>query len=448
MAPQSQFLSASATAPARSSSRLILRRVAPAAIALAIVTLFLAANLAAYKGYFQDDDLDTLSWATRSRLSSFLYWLVTPLFQQWNFRPVGVFYYRILRDLFGLDYRPYVAVLHSIHLLNAAILYLLLRRLDLPRFAAAAGVLFYAFHAATIDAYWKPMYIYDVACGTLCLLALLLYVRGNWILSLIAFWLAYKAKELAVMLPAVLLAYEFLLGSRRWKRLLPFFAVSLNFGLQGILFNPNSDNDYTIRFTAPAFANCAVFYASSVLLAPYLGFALLMIPFFVRDRRVYFGVLTSILLLGPLLFLPGRLFSVYWYVPLMGVALVAAVLASKAPRIAVAAFFLVWMPLNYAILRQRRGPMLDIAYENREYVDALRAVAQQHPAIGAIVYRALPHGMHPWGAEGAIHIVFGSDIPAYWYGTPESQHAAETPPVATMDWNPATRTIETAVREK
>ncbi len=37
---------------------------------------------------------------------------------------------------------------------------------------------------------------------------------------------AYKAKELAVMLPVVLLAYEYWFGKRRFAVLIPFFCVA------------------------------------------------------------------------------------------------------------------------------------------------------------------------------------------------------------------------------
>ena len=71
---------------------------------------------------------------------------------------------------------------------------------------------------ALFDAVWKPMYVFDVLCATFCLLSVLMWTRRRWILSLLAFWLAYKAKELAVMLPAVLLCYEMWIGTRRWNR--------------------------------------------------------------------------------------------------------------------------------------------------------------------------------------------------------------------------------------
>ena len=54
------------------------------------------------------------------------------------------------------------------------------------------------------------------------------------------------------MLPAVLACYEWWLGERRWKRLVPFLLVSLSFGLQGLLLNPSQDHDYAFRFGLPA----------------------------------------------------------------------------------------------------------------------------------------------------------------------------------------------------
>ena len=94
-------------------------------------------------------------------------------------------------------------------------------------------MLFFVFHMALFDAFWKPMFIFDVLCGLFCLLSMLAWRRSGkawWIASFAAFWMAYKSKEVAVMLPSVLLLYEFTLGERRWRRLLPFLAVSFSFG--------------------------------------------------------------------------------------------------------------------------------------------------------------------------------------------------------------------------
>src|SRR5207245_5238839 len=116
---------------------------------------------------------------------------------------------------------------------------------------------FFGFHMALFDIFWKPMYVFDLLCATFSLAAILLYTQRRYVLSFVAFWLAYKSKELAVMLPAVLACYEFWLADKKnRKALIPFFAGSLWFGLQGVIRNPSVDNDYTFHFTLEAFRTC------------------------------------------------------------------------------------------------------------------------------------------------------------------------------------------------
>ena len=117
---------------------------------------------------------------------------------------------------------------------------MLIRRLGGSPFAASAGSVLFAFHMAVFDVYWKPMYVFDLLCATFCLASMLLWIRGRWVLSFVAFWLAYKSKELAVMLPFVLAAYEYWLGKRRWKPLIPFAAVSFSFGCKGCCSTPTA----------------------------------------------------------------------------------------------------------------------------------------------------------------------------------------------------------------
>jgi len=173
-----------------------------------------------------------------------------------------------------MDFPKFILPLQLAQLLNAGLLWNIIRKLGLDMFAVFVGVSFYLFHAALLDAHWKPMYVFDLFCTTFCLLSFLFWLHDRLILSFVAFWLAYRAKELAVMLPLVFVSYEYLLGRRRWKQLLAFFAVSLSFGLQGILlnFSKADANEYTIRFTFPALCTTASFYASVLFLLPFGGF--------------------------------------------------------------------------------------------------------------------------------------------------------------------------------
>src|SRR6185369_9449750 len=251
-----------------------------------LAVLWVIANRGAYKSYFSDDELDNLSWAPHVSLSDFAAALASPRFMTGNFRPAGHLYFRLAGPLFGLDFSKYVFPIHALHLLNVALLWMLLRRLGAAPFAAGAGAVLFAFNMAAFDVYWKPMYVFDLLCATFCLASLLLWIARRTVLSFVAFWLAYKSKELAVMLPFVLAAYEFWLGKRRWKPLLPFGAASLSFGIQGLLFNPHRNDDYAFRLEPRGLRGTITFYASRILILPYAGFTILLLPAVFRDRRV------------------------------------------------------------------------------------------------------------------------------------------------------------------
>ena len=144
-------------------------------------------------------------------------------------------------SLAGFHFAAYVAMLQAFHIATALLLWLFLRRLGLPPLPAALGFAFFALHVATLPAYWKPMYIFDVLCGFWVILALLLYQRNRFFLSLLCAWLAFKSKEMELMLPVVLLLYEWCFGREKnsgklhWKPLVPFFLMSFSFGLQSTM---------------------------------------------------------------------------------------------------------------------------------------------------------------------------------------------------------------------
>ena len=138
----------------------------------AFAALFLTVNRDAYRGYFQDDEIDNLSWTPYLGPLDFLKGAATPQFQANNFRPVGHYYFHAVEEVAGLDFPVYVAVLQAFHLLNVWLLWLVARRLGAAQFAAAAACLFFGLHMALFDDFWKPMYVFDVLCATFCLLSL------------------------------------------------------------------------------------------------------------------------------------------------------------------------------------------------------------------------------------------------------------------------------------
>ena len=415
------------SAGARSSRSVILA-------GLAIVFVFLALNYRAYDGFFQDDELDTLSWAPSRHMSEYGAGFLKPTFDPTNFRPAGHLYYTLMGRAFGLDFPPYITPLFAIHLINGLLLWLLLRKLAIGRWHALAGVAFFTLSATAFDAYWKPMYVFDLLCCTFSLASILLFAYRRWILSFIAFWCAYKSKELAVMLPAVLLVYEYWLGKRRYIVLVPFLAAALSFGLQGILLNPNRDNEYTFRFTLAALAKTVPFYAQRFLFLPFSGLALLALAL-IRDRRVWFGLAASLLCLFTLLFLPGRLFEAYTYLPLACASVAIAAAASHIRAYWVWIALAVWMPWNVRDLRHERNVKLALDDEAAAYVDQLDAWVARHPSVTTFVYSGLPSGYHHWGVTGAWNIAHHTaGLPALYYDWPAATKAMAEQPVAFGTW--------------
>jgi len=265
------------------------------------------------------------------------------------------------------------------------------------------------------------------------------------VLSFLAFWLAYKSKELAVMLPAVLACYELWFGKRQWRPLIPFFLVSLSFGLQGIFRNPNPDNDYTFRFTPAAVAASAKFYAAELFGIPFAGFALLALPALRRERRMWLGVAATVLFLVPLVFLPGRLFSAYWYVPLIGVAMALSSLADARYGFLTAVFLAAWLPWNYLDLRDYRRRKLAEDADAHDYVAQLRASAASFQGTPIFLYHGLPPAFPPWGVAGALRYLSGLDVKLYPIGSPEAKPFLQAPAVATLVWTQRHRKLWIAV---
>jgi hypothetical protein len=417
---------------------------AGAALFLAMAALFLIANRAAYKGYFRDDDLNNISWTRDIPALEYAQAILTPKLFTNNFRPAGHYYYREMSLLYGLDFPKYLPILHLAHILNVWAVWMLARRLGLSPLGASLGTLFFAFNMAVFEVYWKPMYVFDLFCATFSLGSILFYTQRRYVLSFCAFWLAYKSKELAVMLPAVLACYEFWLAEKKnWKALIPFFAVSLSFGLQGVLLNKNTDNDYAFHFTAAALWTTLSFYSSKILLVPHAGLALIALPLVVRDRRLWFGAAMVFLFFIPLLFLPGRLFSAYCYLPLAGVALMAATVAGL-PRLApvVALLCVLWIPWNLSLLRKNRRETLAADDEVRTYVSALVNFSRKSKATRVFVYDGQPPGFHSWGAEGVLRFLYGHPNPAlYSIEDKEAPEALKLDDVALLKWNPDERRL-------
>ena len=410
-------------------------------MAIAIVIAFLALNYRAYTGFFQDDELDTLSWAATVPARQFVVDLIKPTFDVANFRPPGHLYFTLMAIASGENFPPFITPIFALHLLNALLLFLLARRMNIGFWQSLAGTAFFTLSAGALDAYWKPMYVYDLFCASFTLASILFYSHRRWILSFIAFWCAYKSKELAVMLPVVLLAWEHWFGDRRYLRLIPFFLVSLSFGIQGLILNPNKDNEYTFRFTWNALTVTAPFYANRFLLFPASG-VLLAALLLIRDRRIWLGLIGTAAFLFVLLFLPGRTYEAYVYLPLACATLAMAAAFSHVKPVWAWIALALWMPLNIRSLHRQQRAILAADNEVRNFVSAINDFAAKNPQIRTLVYENVPNGFHHWGTEAAWVIAHhGASVPAYYFSDPRAKEALTHETVAYGLWDKGALTI-------
>lgn len=410
---------------------------------LAIVALFLVVNRAAYKGYFTDDDFDHLSWTRHAPVLEFAKGLLSPAYQSNNFRPAGHLFYHEEANFFGFDFKKFLAATHVLHFLNIWLLWLLARRLGAQPFAAAAGCALFALHTGYFEAVWKPAYIFDILCTTFCLLSLLCYTRGRWVLSFICFWLAYKSKELAVMLPFVLVCYEIWYGKKRWKPLAFFFLASFSFALQALVLSPNTgeDNPYTFHFTLDALILTSVFYAGRVFLVPYLGYAVPVAARFGRNRLVWFGAAAMVLFFVPMLFLPGRIETAYCYLPFTGLALALTGAAEMWHPAVIVAFLVLLAPLELHDLRHQRSDKLAKDEQARTWVTTWSKYAAGAGPVDVFVWNGAPNGFGAFGMEGAIKCLYPRDhFQIRSYEKPPVHPAADRETFLT--WNSGMHTLD------
>ena len=408
--------------------------------------MFIALNYRAYDGFFQDDELDNLSWAPHLDAGDFARGFLNPAFAVDNFRPVGHLYFAVMGRMFGENFPPWMTPIFVLHLVNGTLIFLLARKLKVSAWHALAAVGFFLWSAGAMDAYWKPMYCFDLLCTAFSLTSILLYAHRRWVLSFMAFWCAYKAKELAVMLPLVLVAWEWWFGERKFWRLIPFVLVSLSFGLQGLWRNPNIDNEYTFRFTPEALRATVPFYARRFLLFRGSGLLLLLL-LFVRDRRVWFGLVAAGCFLFTLLFLPGRLYEAYACLPLACVALALAAAATRVrPAWAWVALAL-WMPVNLHVLHREQRAKLVADDEAFAFVDALNGWVRKNPGIETLIYDRPPGVYHDWGVTAAWNLAHRAlHLPAYYIGWPQAKKALAGGTVAYGMWDAKAQRLVLSVR--
>jgi len=185
-------------------------------MAVALVAYFFLVSWDTLKAPFAADEMIAIYW----------YFHPTPwrlLFSQvmlWHgyIRPLGGFFYLPAYLLFGLNPVPYHAYLLLLLLAGAYMMYRLARALGAGELAGAIVALIACYHGGLSNLYYNSVFVFDLLCGLFYFAAFAYYARirgaGRLLgrrqtLAFLGLYLcALNAKEMAVTMPAVMLAYE------------------------------------------------------------------------------------------------------------------------------------------------------------------------------------------------------------------------------------------------
>ncbi|HEU5021942.1 MAG TPA: hypothetical protein VFT60_08620 [Bryobacteraceae bacterium] len=213
------------------------------------------------------------------------------------------------------------------------------------RLTAFAALLF-AFHPRLIDAWFRTAVIYDLLCFLFVYLALCLYIAGRAggrnvsgaraAGILLCYAGALGSKEMAVVLPVFLLAWELLFGRLRWRNgwliavtaaVNAIYFLEKTRGADAMILNPAYRPEYSFAQFQQSWGR----YIGQLLLRPdpipaaalAILAALLVIALAFRSRRLIFAWIVIVTAMLPVSFVPPRSGYVM-YVSYIGWCLYAA----------------------------------------------------------------------------------------------------------------------------
>ena len=363
--------------------------------------LFLLAYFVSFtwKGLLFDLDNDDmysiyLGWSKRPSE------LLLPLVEFWNsaFRPLGLLFYRGLFETFGFHPLPFRVSCFALTVSNIAICFRFLHIVSDSERIAAIGVLLFAFQSRLMEVWWRTAIVYDILCFTFVYAALCLYVDarkqgrmpgpGRSIAIVLCYLCAIDSKEMAVVVPVFLVAYEALFG--RWKfnwiillsaLMAALFIVSKTHGGASSMADPSFTPTYTLQRFEQNWngALTHLFLRKEDLQGPLcigiLG-ALLALAAVMRNRLLLFA--WAILFFGamPVIFIPPRGGYVL-YISYVGWTLYAAVvlvmlqdlilrwMPGQRTQLAVFTFLLVaWRYGKFNLHDQRLDPVKPWLYDS------------------------------------------------------------------------------------
>jgi hypothetical protein len=311
-----------------------LRRILYPVTGALILAYFLFFTWPSLRMYFDNDDMYALYFAWSKPWGQIF--RENLFFWQGNFRPLGAYFYRGLFAAAGFNPLPFRIAELSVCVVNLGICFWITRMISGSERVAAVATLLFTFHTRLIEIWYRTTIIFDVLSFTFIWLAVGIYIQARRqgarfsarriTVIVILFIFGLNSKEMAVILPILLLAYEVIFNTRGLKELPKSRALMLIvlLGLitmayaSGKLFGPNAMSKnpfYEPEYSLARFKETWNIYIADLLLlkqnptgwfAISIVGALLAVAGIARSRKLLFAWVVIFFGLLPVSFAPAR----------------------------------------------------------------------------------------------------------------------------------------------
>jgi len=327
------------------------------------------------------------------------------------YRPLStqVFFFTF-QKLFGLNPIPF----HIFSLIVFGVSVYIFKKISSILFTSETqslvATIVFAFASSNITRIYFLSHFQEIALVFLSLLALYSYMEGHRYRTILFFILALMSKETAVVLPAILVLYDWSIKKINFRKLIPFGLVVLPYlYLRFKVFGGADGETYSWIFSPVRALNTFMWYGlwsvgAPELLLDYIGPGLRPIPRFFTDfpfwwrliiwplilniifililfikrirtvdRQLIIFVASFVVSLCPVLFLPEHKFAVELGLPMVWFSLFIAKLLSENKMVSVAfiaSFLILNIPMN--ILTSQRHYSVGRAIVSKKVYDFVK----------------------------------------------------------------------------
>jgi hypothetical protein len=329
--------------PARSFSKLDTLLII---ILMGIVVASLAWSLSP-SNFFRADDWYYLNKACFRSYGSLFQLLPVYVY---NDRPIGAVINKLLFQIFGLNHAAFQSVFVALHLISTFLVYSIARKVLRSSFCAFAVALTFGGLYQTQGAVTWVAAIFDLSASAFMLLAIYAYLeRNKWgvVLSLICYYLATRSKEFGLLLPFILIVFDFAESQAdlNWQNLLAaikracwhFLIFTILAAQYAYLFLDANyvklpEHAYSQVFSFAEFIVGMKFYLGRFFFPSatnQIGATITLVLFFAftfyglvaRNRPIVCGAVCFLISIAPVLFLKNHREMLYMYHPAFYLAL-------------------------------------------------------------------------------------------------------------------------------